>query len=210
MIPLTNKSFAEPAAFVARLVRRHGLRHFLFTSARNNEGTTTTVLGIARELHSSYALRVLVLEINPHAGGFMTALELEQYPIDYTSEASFSTQDIRPLPVGFSIMSLGRQQKGSKLNGNSIDLLGELLKVVGEYFDVVLIDSPPVLDGPEVLIAGPEVDGVVLVVEAGRTRVEMLEHMRSIFIREGLNILGSVLTKQEHAIPNWFYRILFK
>lgn len=107
-------------------------------------------------------------------------------------------------------MSLGRQQKGSRLNGNSIDLLGELLKTVGEHFDVVLIDSPPVLDGPEVLIAAPEVDGALLVVEAGRTRVEMLEHMRSVFAREELKILGSVLTKQEHAIPNWFYRILFK
>jgi len=207
---LPNKSFTEPAAFVARQVRRHGLRHFIFTSARNGEGTTTTVLGIARELHLSYSLRVLALEINPHADGFKAVLDPGQPLTKNSYETSSAAKNIRTVPEGFTILSLGQQIKGSASDANLVDSLAEVLKAVKGHFDVVLIDSPPVLDGPEVLTVAPEVDGVILVVEAGRTRVEMLEHMRNVFALEELTILGSVLTKQEHTIPNWLYRILFK
>jgi len=207
---LPNKSFTEPAAFVARQVRRHGLRHFVFTSARNGEGTTTTVLGIARELHQSYSLRVLALEINPQADGFKAVLEPGQSPTKNAYETSSAAKNIRSVPEGFTILSLGQQITGGTSVVNLVDSLSEVLIAVRDHFDVVLIDSPPVLDGPEVLTIAPEVDGVMLVVEAGRTRVEMLEHMRNVFALEDLTILGSVLTKQEHVIPNWFYRILFK
>lgn len=207
---LPNKNFTEPTAFVARQVRRHGLRHFLFTSARNGEGTTTTVLGIARELHLSYSLRVLALEINPHTNGFKAILEPEQPPTNYSYETSSSAKYIRAVPEGFTILTLGRQKQGSGSDPSLVDSLGEVLKAVKDHFDVVLIDTPAVLDSTEVFSIAPEVDGAILVVEAGRTRVEMLEHMRTIFAREELKILGSLLTKQEHAIPNWFYRILFK
>lgn len=207
---LPNKCFAESAAFVARQVRRHGLRHFIFTSARNGEGTTTTVLGIARELHLSYSLRVLALEINPYADGFKAVLEPGQPQAKNSYDTSSAAKNIRSVPEGFTILSLGQQIKGSASDANLVDSLGEVLEAVKDHFDVVLIDSPPVLDGPEVLTVAPEVDGVILVVEAGRTRVEMLEHMRNIFALEELTILGSVLTKQEHTIPDWLYRILFK
>jgi len=206
---LPNKTFAEPAAFVARQFRRNGLRHFLFTGARTGEGTTTTVLGISLELHLSYSLRVLALEINPH-NGFKAALNLEQLPTVYTADTTLAANEIRPALAGFSIMSLGREQRGRDSDGNSAALLGKLLKSVENEFDVVLIDAPPVLERPEALAAAPEVDGVVLVVEAGRTRLEMLGHMRRMFIREELNVIGSILTKQEYAIPNWFYRLMFK
>ena len=206
----TSKHFAEPAAFVARQVRRHGLHTFLFTGASLGEGVTTTVLGIARELHLSFSLRVLALEINPHADGFKAVLEPDQFPTKNSYETSSSAKNIRAVPEGFTIFTLSQKIKGSNSNANLVDSLDEVLKAVKDHFDVVLIDTPPVLDGTEVLEVASEVDGVMLVVEAGRTRQEMLEHIRRMFAREELTILGGILTKQEHSIPNWFYRILFK
>lgn len=205
-----DKGFKEPAAFVARHVKRSGLRHFLFTSAHAGEGTTTTVLGIARELHLAYSLRVMALELNSHNSGFMTALGLQHPPAEYTGELSPPAKDIQPAITGFPLLSLGRNLEGRGTEVNSIELLDKLLKFVEKGVDVVLIDAPPVLDRTDALSASHLVDGVVLVVEAGRTRQEMLEHIRNEFAREDLNLLGSVLTKQEYAIPGWIYRLLFK
>jgi Mrp family chromosome partitioning ATPase len=205
-----EQGFEEPAAFVARQVRRGNLRHFLFTSAHAGEGTTTTVLGIARELHLSHSLRVIALELNSRTNGFMTALSLQHPPAKYTGESSLSVDDLRSTIPGYLLLSLGGSAEGRGLEADSVTLLDSLLKTVGKNFDVVLIDAPPVLDRTEALAASHLVDGVILVVESGRTRVEMLGHIRSLFAREEINLLGSVLTKQKYSIPGWIYRLLFK
>ena len=153
---LPAKGFAEPAAFVARQVRRLGLRHFLFTSARKGEGTTTTVLGIARDLHQSYSLRVLAIEINPESNGFTTILEPGKPATKETSKASTPAKDIRVTTEGFTVLTLDQQIRGSGPNANLVDALGEMLGAIKDNFDVVLIDSPPVLDGPEVLTIAPQ------------------------------------------------------
>ncbi len=192
--------FAGPAAFVARHARRDGLRRFLFTSARAGEGTTTTVLGIAGTLASSYGLRVLALELNPRSGGFQARLQLAEPPPRYVGEPKGAGPDVTTPGLGFGMLSL---------HGDPSELLVRALGSLAEGYDIVLVDAPPVLDRPDALAAAPAVAGVILVVEAGRTRLEMLDQIRSVFDREGVKLLGSVLTKQRHAIPGWVYRLLF-
>ena len=198
-----------PAAFVARHARRDGLRRFLFTSASAGEGTTTTVLGIADTLVSSYGLRVLALELNPRSGGFEARLGLEEPPPRYAGDPPPTRQDVKAVGPGFSILSIHGKEEGREDGVDSAELLVRALGSLGGSFDVVLVDAPPVLDRPEALAAAPAVAGVILIVEAGRTRFEMLGQVRHVFDREGVNLLGSVLTKQQHAIPGWIYRRLF-
>lgn len=77
--------------------------------------------------------------------------------------------------------------------------LGELLATLGERFDVVILDGPPALTCADVATLARFVDGWVLVVRAGRTRLELLE--RALDRLPSDRILGCVLAGASDGVP---------
>jgi len=75
-------------------------------------------------------------------------------------------------------------------------------------FDMVLIDSAPLTISPDGLAIASKVDGVILVVEAEKTRWQTVRQMRDSISRVGGNILGVVLNKRRYYIPESIYRHL--
>ena len=75
-----------------------------------------------------------------------------------------------------------------------------------ERFDLIIVDSPPVTrfpDGPGIV---SRVDGVVLVVEAEKTRWEVALNTKEKILQGGGKILGIVFNKRRFYIPGWIYR----
>jgi len=203
-------NFSQAAAFVARHVRHQKLRHFIFTGASSAEGTTTTLLGVARELQVTYGLRVLAIEVNARSGGFKSSLKLADAPFQFTGETPVAEENILFFNAGIGLLSIRGKEMDPGALSFSANLLKQALQDLAGNFDVVLVDVPPVLEYTEVLAAAPEVDGVILVIRSGHTRREMLTQIRKIFELEQVNLLGSVLARQKHVIPGWFYRLMFK
>ena len=203
-------NFSQAAAFVARHIRHHKLRHFIFTGASSGEGTTTTMLGIAQELQSTYGLRVLAIEVNARSGGFKSNLKLADAPFQFVGGMPVSRENIIFFEDGIGLLSIRGKEVDRGAQSFSANLLKQVLETLAGSFDVILIDAPPVLEYTEVLAAAPETDGVILVIRAGHTRREMLTQIRKVFEVEQVNLLGSVLARQKHFIPGWFYRLLFK
>jgi Mrp family chromosome partitioning ATPase len=81
----------------------------------------------------------------------------------------------------------------------------KLLEEVRPNFDVILFDGPPVFDADTITVASL-VKKVVLVVESGRTRYEMLERAKAELAGENVEIVGAILNKQKYFIPGWVYR----
>src|SRR5262249_24143646 len=75
-------------------------------------------------------------------------------------------------------------------------------------YDVILWDAPPILEGPEVIALREMVPNVVLVMESGRTRHEVLERIKKELAANSISILGAILVKQRRPIPGWIYRWL--
>ena len=68
-------------------------------------------------------------------------------------------------------------------------------------FELVLIDSPPLTVSPDGLAVAGKVDGVILVVEAEKTRWQTVRRVKDNISRVGGNILGVVLNKRRYYIP---------
>jgi len=75
-------------------------------------------------------------------------------------------------------------------------------------FDWVVVDGPPITVYSDASILAPLVDGVVLVVEAERTRWEVVSQARRILEESGARILGAVLNRQRYHIPPALYGLL--
>ena len=77
-----------------------------------------------------------------------------------------------------------------------------------EAFDFVLVDSPALSTGQRPMRLGQAVDGVFLVVEAGKTKREQIEQAQRHFAASGTRLLGVILNRRTYAIPEAIYKIL--
>jgi non-specific protein-tyrosine kinase len=83
---------------------------------------------------------------------------------------------------------------------NPADLLGsqrmgQLLAGLSELADVIIYDSPPLLAASDALVLSNRVDGVVLIVEAGRTRRDVVMQALLNLQQANANLLGGVLNQ---------------
>jgi hypothetical protein len=104
-----------------------------------------------------------------------------------------STQATRTCGAGLHVLSAGTVEPGSE------DLLGsprmtELLAEMREHYDLVVLDTAPVLCDPDALELTSRTDGVVLVVGRGSTRKDDLREAVGLLDQVGTPLLGSVFT----------------
>ena len=85
---------------------------------------------------------------------------------------------------------------------------GQTLKNLRSRFDVLVLDSPPVNTYPDASSLVAFVDGVILVVEAERTRWEVAQEAVKHIERSGGRVLGGVLNRRHYYIPEFLYKRL--
>jgi hypothetical protein len=75
-------------------------------------------------------------------------------------------------------------------------------------FDYTIIDCPSLKESGDLLSVAPFVDGVILVIEANRTRRDEPRQAEQSIAAAGGTLLGYILNKRASAIPDWLDRKL--
>ena len=83
-----------------------------------------------------------------------------------------------------------------------------MLTAVREKFDFVIFDGSPLRDYSESSFLAGKMDGVILVVEAERTKIDVARKIRKDLESTGVTILGVVLNKKRSYIPEYLERFL--
>jgi Mrp family chromosome partitioning ATPase len=84
----------------------------------------------------------------------------------------------------------------------------EFMDRLKQTFDLVLVDSWSVSIPPKPMLFSPHVDGVVLVVDAGKTRWQIAEQQKRELTAQGGNVLGVILNNRTYPIPESIYKRL--
>ena len=82
---------------------------------------------------------------------------------------------------------------------NPADLLGsskvdQLIAQLTDKADIVLFDAPPVIAVTDAAVLGAKVDGVLLVINAGKTRRDHAERAKEMLEKAKVRIIGATLT----------------
>lgn len=93
---------------------------------------------------------------------------------------------------------------------NPSELLGSkkmksLIEALKGKADVVLFDSPPAMVVTDAAVLARQVDGVLLVTEAGNTRREIAQRAKEDLTKVGANVLGAVLNKLSLRGAGYYY-----
>ncbi len=183
------------------------LRTLLVTSAGPAEGKTTTAANLGVVMAQA-GLKVIVVDSDlrrpalhrmlgvSNSRGLSTSLLEENPSLDGTLQAT-GVENLWVLTSG-------------PLPPNPSELLGSermarLMERLKEKADVVVFDSPPALAVTDAAVLAREVDGVLMVVDAGATRREVVVRARETLARVGANILGAALNKLSPKGTSGYY-----
>jgi capsular exopolysaccharide synthesis family protein len=192
------------------IFKRTNRRSLLFTSATAGEGSTTIATSFARFLSMQGANEVLVCELNARTPNFAEVFSTngDNGITDYFSadrELSSLIQRVGENDVDF--LQVGRHDP-TIIQLHLEDVFPRFLEEAYQRYDTVIIDAPPVAACPETPVMTGYVDGVVVVVHAGKTKREIV--MRAMDAIENFNgeILGVVLNRKKYYIPGFLYKRL--
>lgn len=73
--------------------------------------------------------------------------------------------------------------------------IGDAIRLWKDKYDIILIDSAPLLSLADGLLIGQHVDGILLVTEYGRTDLRSLKSTLRRSERSNLNVIGAVINK---------------
>ena len=82
------------------------------------------------------------------------------------------------------------------------------LQALTANFSYTLIDCPSLDASCEAEMLAPDVDGVVLVVEADRTRRDQIMRAKRTIEMANGKLMAMILNKRRHVVPEWIYRRL--
>jgi capsular exopolysaccharide synthesis family protein len=82
----------------------------------------------------------------------------------------------------------------------------EFLSEVREHYDIIIVDTPPVLPVADAFEVAPEVDGVILVYEVGRIGRGILKRAKVQLENVNTNVLGVILNNVKPDVAPDFYR----
>lgn len=179
-------------------------------AANPGEGVSTVVRGVAAAAAAVGNARVLVCDATPQQSSVrdfgMAALRGTLNDVAAGGVELRTVVD--PVPSqGFALCAMADPGSGSHVAVN-LDSLDPVLATLREQFDLILIDAPPTSGGPLGPALAKKSDGVILVLEAERTRSPVAAAARRAIEINGGRILGVVLNKRRFHIPAFIYRWL--
>ena len=185
---------------------KKGCKIFLITSSVSAEGKTTTAVNLAITFGQTDA-KVLLIDADMRKSsihryiGIKNTLGLSNVLSGYTQ----LNEIIKKTPYGFDCMTAGPTPP------NPAELLlaqpcDDLLSTLSEYYDYIIIDTPPVGIVSDCLALIEKVDGVVITIREYYCVHEQLEKSISALKFANARILGFILNDSKGNGKTYKYR----
>ncbi len=188
----------------------HAPKSLLITSSLPSEGKTTTATNTAISLAQTGA-RVLIVDADMRRPRLHSIFGVE----NGVGLSTLLASQLDDREVASSIKYDERTKLHLLTSGpippNPAELIGseqmaKILRVLGQRFNHVVIDSPPVASFTDGVLIASMVDGVILVVHAGRSSRQIVRRSRQLLTEIGARVFGVVLNNVNlNRKDNYYY-----
>jgi len=186
------------------------IRTIIICSTDHGEGATTTATNFAATLAGDPQSKVLIVDANLRTPGLHDVCQIDYTP-GFTDYLGNGKNPVLPfLWKGWTnlyVLPCGSYHSGP-VSLFEAKRFSEFLQEMREQFDYVILDGPPLPRFSEIRVICSKVDGVVLVVKAGKTKREVALRAKKELEDAGGKILGVVINRRKFYIPEWLYKRL--
>lgn len=194
---------------VKRLRAESGIRSFSITSPIKRDGKTTVAVNLAAALSLDYEESILLIDGDLRAPGVHRYFNAHQSPglTDYLgSKSKMRLKDLvqETLLPGLLILPSG---KSSHLSSELLakERMNQVMEEARVEFPGhhIIVDCPPILSTPDPLVIARHVDGVLVVVRAGKTPRDYLT--KALQSLNSSKVMGVVLNGADLGIASKYY-----
>ncbi len=179
---------------------------FTISSALHNEGKSVTAANLAMALASDLESKVLLVDCDLRNGALHKLLNLNFAPgLSDILNGGFDWPVALHPTVRKNLFVIPR----GKSPANPSELLGSkkmrsiLQKLKTESFTHVILDTPPLIPFTDARVLGLQTEGVILVVQAQRTKANIVQKAKELLEQAHNKFLGFILTKVDHHTPDF-------
>jgi non-specific protein-tyrosine kinase len=170
----------------------------LLCGARSDDGATSVAAHLALALAEMEETQVALADVSQSKPGVERFLN--------GALPGRRLKEVLPHSSNLSIQQTSIEDLHLVTTGNGMSLMMllqpvDLLRRLRERFRYVILSAPPVVAHPDTALLATKADGVILVAQAGKSRLEHLGAAKTEFERVGANILGVVLNRRKDYLP---------
>jgi len=175
-------------------------RCVLITSATGGEGKTTLAAQLAARCGNA-GMSTILIDADLRRAALCLLLDVPEGPglSDVLKDEATVEDVVIPvqggtfvlLPAGTAVQDTSRILQSRKV--------GELIAQLRQVYDLIIIDSPPVLPVPDGLILGRWADGAVLAARYDISRFPQVERARRQLDGAGIPVLGTVINGMRNS-----------
>ena len=184
----------------------YGIKTMGVTSATAGEGKTTIAVNLAISM-AQVAKKVLLIDGDLRRPQLLECFQMEnekglaqvladECPVEEVIKPT-SAQLVDLLPAGRSPLHPAELLE--------VGAISEVLKSVSKTYDLVIVDSPPVIGPFDSLQIAQAVDGVLFVVQAGKVKNNLLTKARNSLNQMGATMLGTVVNCEKMSKDEQYY-----
>jgi capsular exopolysaccharide synthesis family protein len=192
--PAVTEQFRKVAGSLHQWQLDHAGKVVMIVSAVAHEGKTLTALNLALTFSGPYQRQVLLIDCDLRRPSLHEALQLPNAP----GVAEYAESDASPVPRAVAprlAFVPGGRTSDDPVGALTSRGVAALIEHGRANFDWIVIDTPPLVAVPDASLLNDLVDGVVLVLGAGRTSYDLATRAIAAVGRD--RILGVVLNTVE-------------
>ncbi len=209
--PLALESFRSLKNKIVALKGNENLSVFLITGASGKVGISTVTFNLGLILGMDLSeKRILLVDANLRNPSLDKVFGISPEPglMDHFFEGRSLSDVIQASPVpNLDLLPVG-QSAHQLMSPFDMEEFSSFIEEVKNNYDFVLIDSEPALQSSRTRMASSKVDGVIIVAEVNRTRLEVISELKRQLEIDGVRIAGCFLNKRIFVIPRWVYRFI--
>ena len=195
--------------FVSRLIyKQEGkpLSPLMVTSAKHEEGKTTTAAFIAITMARQEGKRVLLIDMDLHRPRMHRVFGLPMR--GGVTELIRGVADSESVVKKTSMENLFVLTSGSMLRSPSAliepDSVRPMLNGLHSSFDTIIVDSPPLLPVSDTMVLSTEMVAVLFVIMAGKTPREVVTRGKELLEDVNAPLVGVVVNNSMGVLPYYY------
>ena len=177
-------------------------KSLMLTSALLGEGKSTLALGLAVSAAHMHR-RVLLIDANLRKPSLHKILQLSNdwgLSLLLIDETNTHLKDyIQPIHPAIDVLTAGPTPEDT-VKLLSSDRMKELLKLFKQTYDLVLIDTPPILKTVDTRLIASICDGIAIVSRIGQVTRTELTQATEIFSKSQLNLIGIIANEASDRV----------
>jgi capsular exopolysaccharide synthesis family protein len=201
-----SQSYQNISDQIYLLLKDKRLKSILITAASPSDGSSTIIANLSNYLSNKAGHKVIVVDTNLRSPTIHKIFNLSdttglanvlENKIPLNNAIYQISSNLAVLPAGNTALNPVTLLESSMMH--------DVIKTIHNTYEVVIVDYANLSNIKEVYALSSYLDGIVLVVNEGKTRHHVIKTLIAPFRQKKANLIGVILNKRNYVVPRLLY-----